>query len=93
MEKFSANNVFIISKAKDKYIERNIELLKKHDFFNKTCFLQNNMFFVNEYEDKAPLGVKLGLDYIVDDSIKVAKFVIESGFKPILFGEHDEFLK
>jgi len=51
------------------------------------------MFFVNEYEDKAPLGVKLGLDYIVDDSIKVAKFVIESGFKPILFGEHDEFLK
>lgn len=32
--------------------------------------------------------MKLGLDYIVDDSIKVAKYVIESGFNPILFGDH-----
>lgn len=44
------------------------------------------MFFVNEYEDKGPIGVKLGIDYLVDDSIKVAKYVIESGFQPILFG-------
>lgn len=59
---------------------------KKNEFFKKTKFNQENMFFVNEYEDKGPIGVKLGIDYLVDDSIKVAKYVIESGFKPILFG-------
>lgn len=48
---------------------------------------------MDEYEDKGELGKKLQLDYIVDDSIKVAKIVIESGFKPILFGDHVEFIK
>lgn len=43
---------------------------------------------MDEYEDKGVLGKKLGIDYIVDDSIKVAKIVIEAGFKPILFGDH-----
>ncbi len=48
---------------------------------------------MNEYEDKGELGKKLLIDYILDDSIKVAKVVIESGFKPILFGDHEEFIK
>ncbi len=41
--------MFIISKAKDKYIERNIELLKKHDFFKQTGLLEENVYFVDEY--------------------------------------------
>lgn len=48
---------------------------------------------MNEYEDKGILGKKLNLDYILDDSIKVAKIAVEAGFKPILFGDHDDFHK
>lgn len=36
---------------------------------------------------------KLGITYIVDDAIKIAKDCIQNGLKPILFGDHDEFLK
>lgn len=36
---------------------------------------------------------KLGITYIVDDSIKVAKDCIANGLKPILFGDHEQFVK
>lgn len=36
---------------------------------------------------------KLGITYIVDDSIKVAKDCSLNGLKPILFGDHEEFIK
>ena len=39
------------------------------------------------------MGKKLELSYILDDSVKVAKIAIQSGFTPILFGHHDEFIK
>ena len=32
------------------------------------------------------------LSYILDDSVKVAKIAIQSGFMPILFGHHNEFI-
>ena len=88
VQKFGPENVFVISKAKDKYIERNIELLKKHDFFNSTGLRIENIRFVNEYEDKGVIGKKEKINYILDDSVKVAKIAIEAGFTPILFGHH-----
>lgn len=36
VQKFGAENVFIISKAKDKYIQRNIDLLNNVKFFAAT---------------------------------------------------------
>lgn len=32
---------------------------------------------------------KLGITYILDDSIKVTKDCLADGLKPILFGDHD----
>lgn len=54
---------------------------------------QQNVYFVNEYEDKAILMKKLGVTYILDDSIKIAKDCISQGLQPILFGDHTDFLK
>ena len=48
---------------------------------------------MDEFEDKGVLGQKLGIDYILDDAVKVAKIAEKSGFKAILFGEHDQFHK
>jgi len=44
---------------------------------------------VDEYEDKSALMKKLGITYIIDDSIKVIKDCTAHGLKPILFGDHD----
>ena len=89
VEKFGRDNVFIISKAKQKYIDRNLTLLKEKGFITGTNLREENIYFVNEYEDKGELGKKLQLDYILDDSLKVAKIVKEAGFKAIVFGDHE----
>ena len=93
IQKFGQENVFIISKAKDKYKERNIQFLQKNNFFTETGLREDKVHFVNQYEDKGILGKQLKIDYILDDSIKVAKFAILYGFKPILFGKHQEVMK
>ena len=66
-------------------------LLKEKGFITGTNLREENIYFVNEYEDKGELGKKLELDYILDDSLKVAKIVKEAGFKAIVFGDHEEF--
>lgn len=93
VEKFGADNVYIISKAKDKYVERNLQLLEKENFFTEVGLRRQNVFFVNEYEDKAALMLKLGVTYILDDAIKVIKDCEANKLNGILFGEHDQFLK
>ena len=93
VQKFGADNVFIISKAKEKYQQRNVDLLDKVKFFDKTGLKRQNIYFVDEYEDKAILMKKIGITYILDDSIKIAKDCTANGLKPILFGEHEDFLK
>ena len=50
VEKFGAENVFIISKAKEKYTQRNIDFLRSHSFFEKTKVKEENVHFVREYE-------------------------------------------
>ncbi len=88
IQKFGAENVFIISKAKDKYQQRNIDLLQSVNFFQNTGLRIQNVHFVDEYEDKAIKMKALGITYILDDSIKIAKDCTAQGLKPILFGNH-----
>ena len=75
VEKYGNSNVFIISKAKDKYIKLNQERLENFKFYEKTGFLKENVYFCNEYSDKAKLCDNLNIDYMVDDSLKVIKFL------------------
>lgn len=93
VQKFGADNVFIISKAKDKYQQRNLDLLHSVNFFQNTGLRAENIYFVDEYEDKAVKMKALGITYILDDAIKIAKDCAAKGLKPILFGDHDEFLE
>lgn len=83
VEKLKKENVYIISKAKDKWININKERLKNIDFFKRTGMLNKNLYFVNEYEDKEKLCKKLNINYMVDDSIKVIRCLSCNSF---LFG-------
>ena len=89
VQKYGRDNIFIISKAKDKYVELNKEYLNNIHFFDNTLINKENLIFCREYEDKAILCKKLNIDYMIDDSLKVAKFILDyQTTKPILFGSH-----
>lgn len=75
IEKYGKENVYIISKAKEKYIKINKNRLDEYDFYEKTRFLKSNLFFCNEYIDKSRICKNLKIDYMVDDSLKVIKFL------------------
>ena len=89
VEKFTPSNVYIISKAKDKWIKLNRERLKNTNFFERTGMLKTNLYFVNEYEDKETMCKKLGIDYMIDDSVKVIRYLTCNSF---LFGT-DKYMK
>lgn len=75
VQKFKPENVYIISKAKEKWIEINKKRLADIDFFNRTGMIKENVYFVDEYEDKGILCKKLGIDYMIDDSVKVLRYL------------------
>lgn len=87
VEKFKSNNIYIISKAKDKWIKLNLERLANHNFFELTGLLKDNLYFVNEYEDKEKLCKQLEINYMIDDSIKVLRYLT---CKSMLFGSTNE---
>ena len=86
IEKFKPENVYIVSKARNQWITSNKKLLTETDFYNTTGLLEENVYFVNEYEDKATMCEKLQLDYLVDDSVKVIKFLLKTNTTGIWFG-------
>lgn len=75
VEKYGKNNIFIISKAKNKYIDINKKRLNDYNFFKKTGMLKCNLYFCNEYSDKSKLCANLNIDYMIDDSLKVIKYL------------------
>jgi hypothetical protein len=90
VEKFKSDNIFIISKAKSKYIDINLKLLNDTDFYNITGFDKKNIYFVNEYYEKAPLCKKLEIDYLIDDSVKIIRSLLDTSTIPIWFNPKDE---
>lgn len=55
VEKLKPSNVYILSKAKNKWITNNLELFDKIDFYNKTGIISKNVIFVDEYIDTIPI--------------------------------------
>ena len=47
VEKLKPINVYILSKAKNKWITNNLELFDKIDFYNKTGIIPKNVIFLN----------------------------------------------
>ena len=68
-----------------------MNLLHESGFFAFTGVLPENVYFVDEYEDKGVIGRLLGINYILDDSVRVAKIARQNGIQCILFGYHDDF--
>lgn len=85
IDKYGTDSIFIISKAKDKWVTANREMLDKEEFYNKTGFDIKNLYFVDEYEDKKTMCDKLKIDYMIDDSIKVIRFLLNTTTTPIWF--------
>lgn len=89
IEKFRPDNIFIVSKARNKWVDENKKMLKESNFYSLTGFLETNVYFVDEYKDKATMCEKLQLDYLVDDSVKVIKFLLETNTIGIWFGPNN----
>jgi copper oxidase (laccase) domain-containing protein len=91
VEKYGINNIYIISKAKDKWIKANLKLFEKICFCQQTGVDKNNIIFVPEYIDKQTKCKSLGIDYMIDDSIKVVRFMLKIDCVPIWFGANKTF--
>jgi len=89
VEKLKPENVYILSKAKDKWIKANIELFERLDFYNVTGVTKDNVIFVDEYVDKRKKCEQLDITYMIDDSVKVIRFMQDINTTPIWFGEHN----
>lgn len=75
MQKFGSDSIFIISKARDKWIESNNRVLNDSGFFEKTSFDRDNLRYCPEFADKSRICNKLDINYMIDDEVKVMRFV------------------
>ena len=75
MEAFGRDNVFIVSKAKEKVKQRSIEWLDHHNFYEITGHSRDNVFFCRERKDKAEICNKYNINSFIDDRIDVLNFM------------------
>jgi len=68
---FSRDNVFIVSKAKQRMEKVVREWLVKHQFCEKTGFKEDNIHFVRECKDKITKLIKYKINYFIDDKWEV----------------------
>ena len=89
-----AENIFVISKARDKYIKKSKEVFEENKIYQVTGLFRHHMHFVHDYVDKRKICDKLKIDYMIDDSIKVIRCLLDSKITTaIWFGDKvtDEF--
>jgi len=77
VKKFGKENIYIISKAKQKYIQKNMDHFSKVNFFKKTNMKIDNVIFVPEYIDKQYWCKKLNINYMIDDYIKIIRCILD----------------
>lgn len=78
--KYKSDNIFIISKAKNLWIQKSKEWLYNNNFYKITGFDIKNLYFVDEYEDKKKLIDELKINFFVDDEIKIIRDIINSNY-------------
>jgi len=76
--KFGPESVFIVSKAGLTNRLKIFAWLDKHRFCEQTGFLQENIRFVLEFEDKLILVENLGIHLFLDDAVKIARLLVGS---------------
>jgi len=73
INKYTSSNVFIVSKARQETSEFILNWLERHNFYNLTGFLKENIYFVEDYADKRTIVDRLKINIFVDDSIKIVR--------------------
>lgn len=86
IHKYKKQNVLIISKAKQEMQEKILDWLESHKFYQTTGFDSNNLFFVDNYEDKRTIIIEKSINVFVDDTYKVIKSIMDlDSLKYIIF--------
>eukprot|EP01080_Neovahlkampfia_damariscottae_P003550 gene3550-6285_t len=78
VEKYGAENIFVVSKAKNFWIKQNLELFEKLNFYEITGMKKENIYFVDEFKDKKEKCLQLGINFMIDDEAKVIRSCLES---------------
>ncbi len=82
--KFSGK-VYLISKCTEWAEIQILSWLDKHDFYNKTGILKENIFFVRKRNEKDGVCQKLNITHFIDDRLEVLSYMIESTPNLFLF--------
>ena len=72
---YGAENVFIISKCGTNTQKKTIEWFTYQDFYGKTGFREENIYFCKRRHEKAPICERLGITDFVDDRLEVLSFM------------------
>ena len=62
INKYNCCNVFIVSKARQETSKFILNWLERHNFYNLTGFLKENIYFVEDYADKRTIVDKLKIN-------------------------------
>lgn len=75
--KYSADNIFIVSRAGKEMQPRILDWLNQNKFFELTGFSRENVLFVLEYDEKRIVVEKLKLNIFIDDHTKIIRSLVE----------------
>lgn len=78
INKYTRDNVFIVSKARQETSQFILSWLDRHNFYNLTGFSRENIYFVKDYADKRTIVDRLKINIFVDDSIKIVRVLHSS---------------
>lgn len=69
--RFGPDNVFLVSKCKDRMQKRTAEWLKHHNFYEVTGVREDHVHFCFERHEKAPICLRFGINIFIDDRLEI----------------------
>lgn len=90
--RLSGNEIFFISKASPKNVERTRLWLDAHDFFDRTGTEPENLVFCRQRSQKAEIASLLELNVMIDDREDICLQMLDVGVAPIQFNNWPETL-
>lgn len=82
--------VHIVSKAGPKVAGNTRDWLTHQDFYRRTGIKEENVHFVRERRDKAPVCERLGITHFVDDHLDVLAYLDSVEHRYLFLGGTDE---
>jgi uncharacterized HAD superfamily protein len=83
---YGSENIYLVSKCGDSIQKKTKEWLEYKDFYTKTNFNKENLYFCYKREDKYPIAKKLNLNLFIDDRYSVLEYFLnDTGIDLYLF--------